>query len=115
MKSSEFKKIIKESLREVIKEDRESFKNEIKEFITESINKINNITPKNNITENVQNIKTTTDMFREEMNNTVLKNILNDMKSNKYESPFIGEFKPQDNGELGNGEISLNQIKGLIK
>ena len=70
MKSSEFKKIIKESLREVIKEDRESFKNEIKEFITESINKINNITPKNNIAENIQNIKTT-NMFREEMNNTV--------------------------------------------
>lgn len=114
MKSSEFKKIIKESLREVIKEDRESFKNEIKEFITESINKINNITPKNNIAENIQNIKTT-NMFREEMNNTVLKDILNDMNSNKYDSPFVGEFKPQDNGELGMGEISLNQIKCLIK
>ena len=112
MDVTKFKKIIKESVREVIQE-------ELRDILLEAVK-----SPKNVVTENVQsfNAQSSTQPFKQltpSERRAMFGNILEDMQSGGMASteniPFrsAGPVDPM-NGQLPEGELGLDQIMGLM-
>lgn len=116
MKQSEFKKIIKEAVREAIQE-------ELKDILLEAIRSSKNIVKENNsfdtnfIPTPIPNSHT----ISKTPNKAVIDSILGDMKSGKakFTSEDLGYRPPPVNtmvegSRLPEGEVGLDQIMGLI-
>jgi len=108
MKSTDFKKIIKEAVREAIQE-------ELKEILLEAVK-----APKQVVRESIQPIETpkpsftqpTMDMrqkYKDVLGETALS-----FTSNDIQQPFRPQSSDPVNGNLGLGEVGMDQIMGLL-
>lgn len=116
MKSSELKKLIKESVREAIQE-------ELKDILLEAVK-----TPKASTVAVVQESVTPTTptngvptqpSMTAEQKRSAYQNILGDMSGQFTSAQVQPKFQPQGgdsiNGSLPPGEVDMSQIAGLMK
>lgn len=108
MKSTDFKKLIKEAVREVIQE-------ELKEILLEAVR-----TPKTVVKESIQTVDTpkptfipptmdTRKAYMDVMNETALS-----FTSRDVQVPFRPQVSDPVNGSLGAGEVGMDQIMNLL-
>ncbi len=108
MKSTDFKKLIKEAVREVIQE-------ELKEILLEAVR-----TPKTVVRESIQTVDTpkptfipptmdTRKAYMDVMNETALS-----FTSRDVQVPFRPQVSDPVNGSLGAGEVGMDQIMNLL-
>jgi len=109
MKSTEFKKIIKEAVREVIQE-------ELKDILLEAVK-----SPKPSIQESYSPLTSTTHPPVTQQPNPNLRQKYMDVLGETalgFTSQDVPRFSPQGtdpvNGNLGNGEVSMDQIMNLM-
>jgi hypothetical protein len=108
MKSTDFKKIIKEAVREAIQE-------ELKEILLEAVK-----APKQVVRESIQPIETPkptftqpTMDFRQKYMDVLGETALS-FTSNDIQSTFRPQSSDPVNGNLGTGEVGMDQIMGLL-
>ncbi len=109
MKTEVLKKLIKESVREVIQEELKDILLEAvkapKQVVSEAAQPITPPTPKPTYTEPTMDIR---QKYMDVLGETALN----------YTSKDISTFNPQGvdvvNGNLGNGEVGMNTIMGLL-
>lgn len=108
MKSTDFKKLIKEAVREVIQE-------ELKEILLEAVR-----TPKTVVRESIQTVDIpkptfipptmdTRKAYMDVMNETALS-----FTSRDVQVPFRPQVSDPVNGSLGAGEVGMDQIMNLL-
>jgi hypothetical protein len=108
MKSTDFKKIIKEAVREVIQE-------ELKEILLEAIK-----APKQVVRESIQPIETPKPTFTQPTMDLrqKYKDVLGETALSFTSNDVQQSFRPQStdpvNGNLGTGELGMDQIMGLL-
>ena len=108
MKSTDFKKIIKEAVREAIQE-------ELKEILLEAVK-----APKQVVRESIQPIETPkptftqpTMDFRQKYMDVLGETALS-FTSNDVQQPFRPQSSDPVNGNLGTGEVGMDQIMSLL-
>jgi hypothetical protein len=108
MKSTDFKKIIKEAVREAIQE-------ELKEILLEAVK-----APKQVVRESIQPVETPkptftqpTMDFRQKYMDVLGETALS-FTSNDVQQPFRPQSSDPVNGNLGMGEVGMDQIMGLL-
>ena len=108
MKSTDFKKIIKEAVREAIQE-------ELKEILLEAVK-----APKQVVRESIQPIETPKPSFTQptmdvrQKYKDVLGETALSFTSNDIQQPFRPQSSDPVNGNLGSGEVGMDQIMGLL-
>lgn len=108
MKSTDFKKIIKEAVREAIQE-------ELKEILLEAVR-----SPKQVVRESIQPIETPKPTFTQPTMDlrSKYKDVLGEtalsFTSNDIQQPFRPQSTDPVNGNLGAGEVGMDQIMGLL-
>jgi len=108
MKPTDFKKIIKEAVREAIQE-------ELKEILLEAIR-----APKTLVRESIQHIETPPPSFNQPTMDlrSKYKDILGEtamsFTSNDVSQPFNPQAGDPMSGNLGGGEVNMDQIMGLL-
>ena len=106
MKSTNFKKIIKEAVKEAIQE-------ELKEILLEAVKapKAQNITENQSVSHKNTKSSPSLDVRKSYMD------VLNDTSLN-FSSKDVAKFTPQGqdpvNGNLGSGEVGIDQIQNLM-
>jgi hypothetical protein len=108
MKSTDFKKLIKEAVREAIQE-------ELKEILLEAVK-----TPKTVVRESIQTIDTSKPTFTPPTMDTrkAYMDIMNEtalsFTSHDAQIPFKPQVSDPINGNLGIGEVGMDQIMNLL-
>lgn len=108
MKSTDFKKLIKEAVREAIQE-------ELKDILLEAVR-----SPKTIVKESIQTIDTPKPTFISPTMNTrkAYMDIMNEtalsFTSQDAQNPFKPQVSDPINGNLGTGEIGMDQIMALM-
>jgi hypothetical protein len=108
MKSTDFKKIIKEAVREAIQE-------ELKDILLEAVK-----APKQVVRESIQPIETPKPSFTQptmdlrQKYKDVLGETALSFTSNDVQQPFRPQSSDPVNGNLGMGEVGMDQIMGLL-
>jgi hypothetical protein len=108
MKSTDFKKIIKEAVREAIQE-------ELKEILLEAVR-----SPKTVVRESIQPIETPKPTFTQPTMDLrqKYKDVLGETALSFTSNDVQQSFRPQStdpvNGNLGTGELGMDQIMGLL-
>jgi hypothetical protein len=114
MKSSELKKLIKESVREAIQE-------ELKDILLEAVKtpKVTTITSAPSTTPVVEQQVPQQPVMSSEQKREAYQNILGDMSGKFTSAQVQPKFQPQGgdsiNGSLPPGEVDMSQIAGLMK
>ena len=114
MKSSELKKLIKESVREAIQE-------ELKDILLEAVKtpKVTTITSAPPTTPVVEQQVPQQPVMSPEQKREAYQNILGEMGGAMTTSNVPPKFNPQGgdsiNGSLPQGEVDMSQIAGLMK
>jgi hypothetical protein len=108
MKSTDFKKIIKEAVREAIQEELKDILLEAvkapKQIVRESIQPIE--TPKPSFTQPTMDLR---QKYKDVLGETALS-----FTSNDIQQPFRPQSSDPVNGNLGMGEVGMDQIMGLL-
>jgi hypothetical protein len=108
MKSTDFKKIIKEAVREAIQEELKDILLEAvkapKQIVRESIQPIE--TPKPSFTQPTMDLR---QKYKDVLGETALS-----FTSNDVQQPFRPQSSDPVNGNLGMGEVGMDQIMGLL-
>jgi hypothetical protein len=108
MKSTDFKKIIKEAVREAIQE-------ELKDILLEAVR-----APKTIVKESIQPIETPKPTFTQPTMDLrqKYKDVLGETALSFTSNDIQQTFRPQSsdpvNGNLGMGEVGMDQIMGLL-
>jgi hypothetical protein len=108
MKSTDFKKIIKEAVREAIQE-------ELKDILLEAVK-----APKQIVRESIQPIETPKPTFTQptmdlrQKYKDVLGETALSFNSSDVQQPFRPQVSDPVNGNLGTGEIGMDQIMSLM-
>ena len=106
MKSTTFKKLIKEAVKEAIQE-------ELKDILLEAVR-----SPKQQVVENVQPQKTVEGpSMSSNERRAAYQNILGDMQSSFTSQNVAKPFNPQGampGGDLPSGEVNMSQIMNLM-
>lgn len=108
MKTTDFKKLIKEAVREVIQE-------ELRDILLEAVR-----APKTIIKESIQNIDTIKPTFTQPTMDTrkAYSDIINEtalsFTSHDAQIPFRPQVSDPINGNLGSGEVGMDQIMNLL-
>jgi hypothetical protein len=114
MKSTDFKKIIKESVREAI---REEFKEILLEALKNNSGKNEKLNESFNITNQYQQAPPQTQLSAEQRRNLYSQMLQETpLTTNNIQAPFIPNPSADSvNGSLPPGEVSIDQIAGLLK
>ena len=108
MKTSVFKQLIKEAVREAIQE-------ELKDILLEAVR-----TPKTIVKESIQTIDTPKPTFTQPMMDTkktyadIMNETMMSFTSKDAQVPFRPQVSDPVNGNLGTGEVGMDQIMNLL-